>query len=71
MEIIIKTNNDKEFIKIIEFLGEENITIINTSEIYKSTDDLEDFKVMEEEIKKYRVKLPKDFEFNRDEANER
>ena len=33
--------------------------------------DFVDFNVMEDEMKKYRTKLPDDFKFDRDEANER
>ncbi|MEO8211427.1 MAG: hypothetical protein ABI840_12785 [bacterium] len=69
MEITIKTDNQNEFKKLIKFLKKENITVINSSETYRSSDNFKDFKVMEEEIKKYRVKLPKDYKFSREEAN--
>jgi len=71
MEITIKTDSEKEFREVINFLKKENIAIVKSTIEYNKDKDFVDFKVMEDEMKKYRTKLPDDFKFNRDEANER
>ncbi len=71
MEIIIKTDSQSEFIKIMSILKEEKITVINPSSAYNESDNFKGFKVMEEEVSKYRLKLPKDYKYSREEANSR
>jgi len=71
MEITIKTDSEEEFKKIMNFLKKENITIMKSANEYSDGKDFKDFNVMEDEIKKYRTKLPEGFKFDRDEANER
>ena len=69
MEITIKTSNEKEFQDVMNFLKKENITIIKS--VYKNngSDKFEDYKVMEEFVDKNRYKLPENFKFDREDAN--
>ncbi len=71
MEITIKTESEKEFKEVINFLKKENITIVKSTVEYNKEKDFVEIKIMEEEMKKYRTRLPVDFKFDRDEANER
>lgn len=71
MEITIKTDSEKEFREVIDFLKKEKITVVKSTVEYSKVKNFVDFKVMEGEMKKYRIKLPVDFKFNREEANER
>ena len=71
MKITIKTDSEKEFRDVINILKMENITIVKSTVEYNKEKDFVDFNVMEDEMKKYRTKLPDDFKFDRDEANER
>ncbi|MEO8210620.1 MAG: hypothetical protein ABI840_08655 [bacterium] len=71
MEITIKTDSEEQFKKIVNFLEKENITIMKSANESGDGKDFKDFKVMEDDIKKYRTKLPEGFKFDRDEANQR
>lgn len=71
MEITIKTNNEKEFREVINFLKKEKIEIVKSSDYYKTSNNNKDFKVMEELVDKHRYKLPKNYKFDREDANKR
>ena len=71
MEITIKTNSEKEFREVINFLKKEKIEVINTSAEYKTSKKFQNFKVMEDAVSKLRYKLPEDYKFDREDANKR
>ncbi len=71
LEITIKTDNEKEFREVINFLKKEKIEVIKSSENYKTSKKYKDFKVMEEKVSKLRYKIPENYKFDREDANKR
>lgn len=63
MKLIIEIDNLEELAKIKEILGSEYFDKIQIKDKSKST--------LREIFNNYNVELPKDYKFNRDEANER
>lgn len=71
MEITIKTDSEKEFREVINFLKKEKIEIVKSSGNYKTSKKYKNFKVMEEKVSKNRYTLPENYKFDREDANKR
>lgn len=63
MKIIIEIEKDEEFEKIKKALKGESITVVKKQKERK--------KILESIFKKYRVKLPANYKFNREEIHAR